>query len=241
MGMPISVEIVDAGVTEDAFDRVFDYFTHVDQKFSTYKHESEISQINRKEIKPSEYSEEMQIIFALSQETKQLTNNYFDIQKPDGLFDPSGLVKGWAIYNAAKLLEEMGFANFFVDAGGDIQTRGKNAAGGDWSVGIRNPFTIEQIIKVLYPKGHGVATSGTYLRGRHIYDPLSKKAVESDMVSLTVIGPNIYEADRFATAAFAMGREGIGFIEQLQGFEGYAVDTNGVATMTSGFDRYTHL
>ncbi len=55
------------------------------------------------------------------------------------------------------------------------------------------------------------------------------------MVSLTVIGPNVYEADRFATAAFAMGKNGIAFIEQLQGFEGYQIDGAGIATMTSGF------
>jgi len=59
-----------------------------------------------------------------------------------------------------------------------------------------------------------------------------------DIVSLTVIGPNIYEADRFVTAAFAMGKEGIYFIEKLDGFEGYMIDSNGLATFTSGFEKY---
>lgn len=40
------------------------------------------------------------------------------------------------------------------------------------------------------------------------------------MVSLTVIGPDIYEADRFATAAFAMGVDGIYFLEKLGGVRG---------------------
>ena len=43
------------------------------------------------------------------------------------------------------------------------------------------------------------------------------------------------EADRFATAAFAMGKDGILFIENLPGFEGYAIDAKGIATMASGF------
>jgi thiamine biosynthesis lipoprotein ApbE len=60
----------------------------------------------------------------------------------------------------------------------------------------------------------------------------------TDVVSLTVIGPNVYEADRFATAAFAMGKKGIYFIEQLPGFEGYMIDTSAQATYTSGFERY---
>ncbi len=58
------------------------------------------------------------------------------------------------------------------------------------------------------------------------------------VVSLTVVGPNIYEADRFATAAFAMGEAGIMFIEKLPGFEGYMVNDNGIATFTSGFEKY---
>jgi thiamine biosynthesis lipoprotein len=53
-----------------------------------------------------------------------------------------------------------------------------------------------------------------------------------------VIGPNIYEADRFATAAFAMESAGILFIEELEGFEGYMIDQHGLATYTSGFERY---
>ena len=52
-----------------------------------------------------------------------------------------------------------------------------------------------------------------------------------------MIAADIYDADRFATAAFAMGRDGINFIEATPGLEGYAIDRNGIATMTSGFNR----
>jgi thiamine biosynthesis lipoprotein len=62
--------------------------------------------------------------------------------------------------------------------------------------------------------------------------PLSKIA------SLTVVGPNVYEADRFATAAFAMEEDGIMFIESLKNFEGYSINSEGIATMTSGFEKY---
>ncbi len=67
---------------------------------------------------------------------------------------------------------------------------------------------------------------------------MNKKDAVADIVSLTVIGPNIYEADRFATAAFAMGENGIFFIDNLPGFEGYVVNKNGIATMTQGFNQY---
>jgi thiamine biosynthesis lipoprotein len=85
----------------------------------------------------------------------------------------------------------------------------------------------------------GIATSGTYIRGRHIYDPFAAEGQSIDeIVSLTVLGPNVYEADRFATAAFAMGPAGIHFIERESGLEGYMIGKNGIATMTSGFAEY---
>ena len=76
--------------------------------------------------------------------------------------------------------------------------------------------------------------------GLHIYNPHDGNEPVSGIVSLTVIGPNIHDADRFATAAFAMGPAGINFIEQLSGYEGYIIDKNKVATMTTGFDKYTN-
>jgi thiamine biosynthesis lipoprotein len=45
----------------------------------------------------------------------------------------------------------------------------------------------------------------------------------------------VLEADRFATAAFAMGAAGVRFIESLDGFDAYSIDSTGVATMTSNF------
>ena len=84
----------------------------------------------------------------------------------------------------------------------------------------------------------GVATSGTYIRGEHIYNPRASYQEVHAVKSITVIGPDIYEADRFATAAFAMGEAGIGFIESLRGFEGYQIDQNKIATYTSGFEDY---
>ncbi len=237
MGMPIAVEVV--GATEADLERIFDYFTAIDARFSTYKWDSEISRINRGEIEPHEYSDEMREVFALSEQTQRESDGYFSITRPDGSIDPSGLVKGWAIHRAAMLAKRMGYANYFIDAGGDIQSRGLDEHGEPWTIGIRHPFQESEIVKVLRPMGQGVATSGTYLRGQHIYNPHAPDRPISDIVSLTVIGPNIYEADRFATAAFAMGRAGIEFIEQLPHCEGYLIDSAGIATMTTNFEHHT--
>ena len=237
MGMPVVVEIV--GGTDDALEKVFDYFTSVDAQFSTYKKDSEISRINRGELGESDYSDEMREVFALAEQTKKDTNGFFNITKPDGSIDPSGLVKGWAIRNAAQLIERMGFANYLLDVGGDIQLGGVDELGEPWTVGIRNPFNRDEIVKVLLPGSRGVATSGSYIRGEHIYNPHTPGQQLHDIVSITVVGPDIYEADRYATAAFAMGREGIVFVERVPTLEGYMIDASGMATMTSGFTQLT--
>jgi thiamine biosynthesis lipoprotein len=238
MGMPITVDIVDPAKPED-MKAVFAYFESVDARFSTYKEDSEVMRMNRGEVPESELSDALKEVLALAERTKEETNGYFDIERSDGSKDPSGIVKGWAILQAARMLTERGCAHFFIDAGGDIQTAGRNASGEAWSVGIRNPFNRDEIVQVLYPQGSGVATSGTYVRGQHIYNPHARSEELRDIVSLTVVGPDVFEADRFATAAFAMGHDGIRFVEAHPSLQGYSIDAHGTATYTSGFMHYS--
>jgi thiamine biosynthesis lipoprotein len=237
MGMPITIEIV-GETSGEPFEAAYSYFHAVDERYSPYRADSELSRINNG-LPKNKWSTEMKHIFALCEQTKQQTAGYFD-SIHEGTWDPSGLVKGWAINQAATVLRQLGKRDFYIEAGGDIQVNGQAAGGEQWRVGIRSPFDRDEIIKVISIADEGVATSGTAVRGQHIYNPHAPGQPLHDVVSLTVIGPTIYDADRFATAAFAMGRKGIAFIEQLSGFEGYMVDAHKVATMTSGFERYVH-
>jgi FAD:protein FMN transferase len=220
-------------------DKVFAYFEYIDDKFSTYKPDSEISLINQGALTIDEASFDMRTVISLAEELRLETGGYFNISH-NGKIDPLGLVKGWALSHAADMLRDDGCENFQVEAGGDFQAAGVNAKGQPWRVGIRSPFEIEKIVKVLAVKDCGVATSGNYIRGQHIYNPLTSSTPDPEILSITVIGPDVYEADGYATAAFAMGRIGIGFIESLEGFEGYMIDSNQQATFTSGFERYVN-
>jgi thiamine biosynthesis lipoprotein len=237
MGMPVTLDVVDTSATDALFDRVFDYLTYVDDTFSTYKENSEISRINNNGLRLENASDDMKTIFNLAEKTRLATDGFFNISH-EGIYDPSGLVKGWAIYNASEILCQKGMKNYYVDAGGDIQAVGKNYQDKNWRVGIRNPFDAGQIVKVLSVSNCGIATSGTYIRGYHIYNPKNENQLLTEIMSLTVIGPDVFEADRFATAAFAMGLDGINFIEKLPGFEGYMIDKDQRATFTTGFERY---
>ena len=237
MGMPVTLEVADAAADVELFEAVFAYFGYIDEKFSTYKEHSEISSLNRHALALEEASRDMKTVFALAEQMRLQTGGYFDIRHGDTV-DPSGLVKGWAIFNASELVRQRGLTNYYVEAGGDFQAVGKNSQGQDWRVGIRSPFNFNEIVKVLKISNRGVATSGIYIRGAHIYNPKNGGKPVTKIVSLTVIGPDIYTADCYATAAFAMGKEGITFIENLEGFEGYMIDKDRQATLTSGFSRY---
>jgi FAD:protein FMN transferase len=236
MGMPITIEVVDREATTDDMKAVFDYFRYIDDNFSPFKAESEVTLINQGRIKPKDYSRDMHTILEIALKTKKESDGYFDIGEI-GKMNPSGVVKGWAIKQASELLKKRGIKNFYIDAGGDIETSGINEEGKLWKIGIRNPYNKKENIKILQISNRGVATSGTYERGKHIINPKNGSSID-EIVSLTVIGPDICEADRYATAAFAMGNQGIKYIESLPGFEGYMVDNKAMATVTSHFDDY---
>lgn len=235
MGMPITVEIINAP-NHEMINRVFDHFQKVDDQFSPYKETSELARVNDGMPK-SKWSKKMIEVMRLCDMTKEQTKGYFDISH-NGKIDTSGLVKGWAIQQAAQIVSDAGFEDYYIEAGGDIEASGVSGDGTPWIIGIRNPFNTEEIIKVVNLSNRGIATSGTYIRGEHIYNPHENASEANPVRSLTVIGPNIYEADRFATAAFAMGENGVGFIESLPGFEAYSIDYRHIATLTTGFGDY---
>ncbi len=237
MGMPVTADIADPDATQGDLGAVMGCLAHFDEVFSTYKHDSEISRINRCVIAESAYSDEMRVVLALCEATKRATRGYFDIRLA-GRMNPSGLVKGFAISSAARLLLARGFANFFIEIAGDAQVHGRNPEGERWRVGIQNPFDLQEFVEVVHLSNRGIATSGNYVQGEHIHDPI-RGVRATDIASMTVVGPTACDADRFATAAFAMGEEGIHFIEALEGFEGYVITRDRMSCATSGFDQYT--
>jgi thiamine biosynthesis lipoprotein len=236
MGMPAVVQVVDDVVSMKDMQEVVDYFSAIDDQFSLYKQDSEISRINAGEIKIGEYSKAMQNIFELCEETKKETQGYFDILH-NNVLDPSGLVKGYAIAHAAKLLQDKGFENIYVEIGGDIQVFGRDERHENWNIGIRNPFDVHEIIKVVHLANAGIATSGTAERGTHIYNPVDGN-ISDEVVSVTVVADSVYDADRYATAVFAMGLKGVEWIDGLRGYEAYAVTKDKKAYYTRGFTSY---
>ena len=236
MGMPITLELVGPGDQKAAISAAYDRLRAIDDVFSTYKPDSIVSRINTGKLtRATAPAEVWRVLEACDQMTKR-TDGFFN-PVHNGVLDPSGYVKGWAIAEVAQLFIGRGFANFCVEAGGDISVGGHNEHLTPWRVGIRHPKQQGKLIKVLSLTDGAVATSGTYERGAHIYDPHTGQFATA-MLSLSVVGPDIIEADVLATAAFAMGPDkALAFIAS-QGLEGYMVDEHDRAVYTQGFVRY---
>ena len=236
MGMPLTVHVVDSPVSMAVLDKVFDDFRVLDNTFSLFKPNSVLSRINRGELRPEDAGDLVGQALHLCRLYEASTNGHFSAWV-GGRLDPSGLVKGWAIDRACSTLVASGFQDFFVDAGGDLQTRGLNEGGRPWRVGIRHPRLRDKVVRVISARNLAVATSGTYEKGNHILDPRTGLQA-TEFVSLTVVGPDILQADVYATAAFAMGTDGLDFIERAPGYEAYAIarDPDNIGIWTSGFD-----
>jgi FAD:protein FMN transferase len=233
MGMPVTVQVVDEAAATEAIDRVFEDFSLLDRTFSTFRPESQVSRINRGDIRLDEAGDLVNQAIELCRQYERATDGYFSAWIA-GRFDPSGLVKGWAIDRASSILDSYGYSDFFVDAGGDVQTHGHNAEGGPWRVGLRHPVERDKVARVVLASGLAVATSGTYEKGEHIIDPHTGKPVNA-LLSFTVVGPDILQSDVYATAGFAMGSRGLEFIERSAGYEAFAIDRNLRAGSTPGF------
>jgi FAD:protein FMN transferase len=221
MGMPVRVDVRDAGVDRGAVDEVFAWLGFVDATFSTYSPGSEISRLGRGELAPADAHPLVREVLARCEVLRAETGGAFDARAlPGGPIDPSGLVKGWAVERATALLEAAGARNLCIDAGGDVSLRGgpnPSHPTRPWRVGIRHPRRRDRLAAVLELRDGAVATSGAYERGHHIVDPRTGRPARGAL-SVTVVGPDLGSADAYATAAFAMGRDGPAWTARLAGY-----------------------
>ena len=243
MGTAIVIDVRDQPTTdasiESATEAAFEHLREIDRRFSTYRGDSEISRHNNGELSPDEYSIELRAVLGMCAQARRLSDGYFDIRnhRRDGTIDPSGLVKGWSVEGAARILETAGAANFTINAAGDVVIRGEAEAGVPWRIGIRNPWDAQTVVAVVAGRALAIATSAAYERGDHIINPHSGRAPEG-IASMTVVGPSLTWADAWATAAFAMGVRGVDWVaRELNGYEAMAVTSDRHLVMTAGFEH----
>ena len=141
------------------------------------------------------------------------------------MLDLGAVAKGLAIDMAARELAP--FANFAIDAGGDLFLSGSRGDGAPWTAGIRHPRRDDALIDVVRVSNRAVCTSGDYERrgngnASHILDARTGRDALA-LASATVLAPSAMLADALATAAFVLGPvDGLALLER-HGVDGLLV------------------
>ena len=201
-------------------------FLHlVDQIFSTYLANSQVSKLRNNELALGDTHPYLQKVWQSCLEIKELTDGAFDPWVVAGGFDPSGYVKGWAADQIADQLMKMGAKHIQINAGGDISVRGGKDANTAWKLGVAHPNQSDQISKIYEITNGAIATSGTAERRDHIIDPQSN-TIAVGARSATVTGPDAGMADALATALIVSGRDGASWFskDELTQYSCWVVD-----------------
>jgi FAD:protein FMN transferase len=231
MGTVVSIDIPAAAAP--ALPAVLRWLHWVDATFSPYRADSEVSRFGRGELPLAQCAPELAEVLGECAVVRDITGGYFTAT-PGGPFDPSGLVKGWSIERAGRLLAAAGVTSYCVNGGGDLQCAGEPAPGEPWRIGIASPLHPGRLAAVVTGRDFAVATSGNAERGPHVVNPHTGR-LAAGLASVTITGPRLTTADGYATAAFAMGDVAIGWAERVPGYEALAIDLDGRTRRTSGF------
>jgi thiamine biosynthesis lipoprotein len=135
---------------------------------------------------------------------------------PGVALDFSGIAKGYAVDRAAAALDALGIDRYMVEAGGEVRTRGLNADGTPWRIGIEQPDAMPPRPYFVVPLADlSLATSGDYRiffeqdgrRFSHEIDPASGAPIDHALASASVAASDCAYADAMATALMVMGPE----------------------------------
>ena len=154
--------------------------------------------------------------------------------------DLSGIAKGFAVDQVARLLTRNGHANYLIEIGGELRAKGKSLAGQPWRVGIEKPQEIGGIQKIVVLNDQAIATSGDYrnyilIDGKkysHTIDHITIEPVLHKLALVSVVSTNASTADALATALMSMGDEDAVLFAQKNKIAAYFV----IRTLDDGYD-----
>lgn len=239
MGMPVSVlgrgstsALAGADVVVAA---AFAQLRDVDAMFSTYRDDSAVSAVRSGATSLAESPPAVRAVARLCTAATELTGGLFDATMPDGTWDPSGLVKGWAVERAARHLTRAPGLDWCLNAAGDIAIRCR--AGEAFEVGVEDPGRPGRYAATFAVGSGGVATSGTAARGPHIYDPRTGRPADGFLASVTVAGPRLLLADVLATAAFVAGPGWAAVVASAPGYAAMSIGADGTIAAGPGWPR----
>lgn len=171
------------------------------------------------------------------------------LKKSPFLLNLSAIAKGYAVDEAAALLEENAIYSYFVEIGGEVKTGAAKPDGRAWRTGIQKPEhnSFSDISEVLALNESAIATSGNYRNsiekgGKtfvHIIDPVTGISRQGKILSATVTGPSCMTSDALATAAIVSNdiKKALGIIKSAGSYKGYLIYSTGNNEMNYAMTR----
>jgi thiamine biosynthesis lipoprotein len=199
MGTVLSLESEADPATIARVDAVF---AGLDERFSLYRDESELSRVRDGRLALMDASAVVRDTYARALGWRDRTAGAFTPHRPDDTVDLDGIVKAEAMAEAGVLL---GDGDWCLDVGGDVLAHGR-AGNGPWTVGIVDPADRDRLltaVPLLGPR-RAAATSGSAERGDHIW---TRGRLPSAFAQVTVLADEIVTADVLATAIVSGGQE----------------------------------
>jgi FAD:protein FMN transferase len=204
--MSTAITLTGKGIGDPVADRFFGRIAELEDLLSRFRPNSEISRMARSELNPDAASPLLREVLARCDMLRELTRGDFEYEPRQRTGDPAApvldvnaLAKGWIIEEATSELRMSG-AEFLVNAGGDVTASARDD-GSAWRVGVQHPVERTAVLGVFVVIRGAVATSGTYERGDHI-----RIAGDEQFTSVTVVGPDLGDADALSTAVFSSGQ-----------------------------------
>ncbi|MCP4140141.1 MAG: FAD:protein FMN transferase [Chloroflexi bacterium] len=168
--------------------------------------------------------------------------NSAHFEQPGMSITLDGIAKGFIVDEGVTELQNFGFTNVMVEAGGDLMALGEKYPQSPWKIGLQTPRAkAGKLLTTLNIENQALATSGDYLQAfspgfsnHHIIDPCSGYS-SLELASVSVLAPSVMLADGLATSVMVMGKSGLDLIEQIPNCEAFAVTKKATVLKTSGF------
>ncbi len=181
---------------------------------------------------------------------------FFEKSNPNFKIDFNAIAQGQSVDVIADYLKSKGYANFYVEVGGELKISGFNREGVKWKIGIDSPkenLEHRELENILHLTNASIATSGNYrkfyvkdgVKYAHSLNPKTGFPVQHSLLSVTVIAEDCATADGYATAFMVMGKEAtLDFVknnseENLEVYLLSAVENDSIAReMSAGFSKF---
>lgn len=158
--------------------------------------------------------------------------------------DLGAIAKGYFADKVMELFKENGAVSAMVDLGGNVLVFGESPSiGGDWNVGIQNPFLPRgNAVALVKIKDQSVVTSGIYERVfekdgskyHHIFDSKTGYPIESNIASLTIVADKSLDCDIYTTKLFGLDAASIIHrVNKIKGMGAVVITVDGKLAYTN--------